>query len=259
MINEELVQEYQNGNKRAIDALLENNGGIIAKISNKYLGVCSNTGIEFDDLFNSGVLGLMYAAEKYNFDIDNKAQFITYAVHYINRYILTCINGRSSKDIENTKLNKNCKSLNTPIKNDGDNEDEIGDFIGEDDSNFENMIEKEFRKTIRIELEDTMNNCLSLKEKEVIKFIYGWDCKVMSLEDIAGIWGTSRNRVWQVKENALRKMRTTAWWKEKGRHYARELKGLVWLGNEKSNKALSQDTIEGNNFINSYFSELMGA
>ena len=55
--NEELVQLYQEGNKQALNELIEQNTGIIKKISNKYMNI--NKMLEFDDLFNSGVIGFI--------------------------------------------------------------------------------------------------------------------------------------------------------------------------------------------------------
>ena len=64
MSNEELVQLYQSGDKTALEKLIQANTGIINKIANKYNGI--NREVEFDDLFQSGVLGLIKAVEKYN-------------------------------------------------------------------------------------------------------------------------------------------------------------------------------------------------
>jgi DNA-directed RNA polymerase specialized sigma subunit len=71
--------------------------------------------LEFDDLFQSGAIGLMKAAEMYKLDLESKAKFTTFAVHYINRWIYRCVNGRSEKDIANTKFYNECKSLNTQL------------------------------------------------------------------------------------------------------------------------------------------------
>ena len=80
MSNEELVQLYQNGDNKALEKLIQANTGIIKKIAIKYNGI--NRELEFDDLFQNGVLGLIEATKKYKFDIEKKAKFITYAVFY---------------------------------------------------------------------------------------------------------------------------------------------------------------------------------
>ena len=90
MSNEELVQLYQNGDKKALEKLIQANTGIINKIANKYNGI--NRELEFNDLFQSGVLGLIKAVEKYNSNHEKKAKFITYAIFLIDRYIYCCVN-----------------------------------------------------------------------------------------------------------------------------------------------------------------------
>ena len=98
MTNEELVLLYQKEDKQALESLIYNNSGIIRKIANKFYGI--NKMIEFDDLIQVGVIGLITAAKKYDINMENKANFITYAFYYIKREIVSCVNGRSSKDIK---------------------------------------------------------------------------------------------------------------------------------------------------------------
>ena len=59
MSNEELVKLYQEGNKKALNDLIEQKIGVIKKIANKYNGI--NKILEFDELVNSGVIGFIYA------------------------------------------------------------------------------------------------------------------------------------------------------------------------------------------------------
>lgn len=137
--------------------------GIIKKIAEKYNKI-RKKGIEFEELFQSEVIGLITAAKNYDFNNDKKAKFITYAVHYINRWIYRCVNGRSDKEIQNNKLYNLTKSLNTPI---GEDEDiELLDIIQVDDNSFENVEYKLYLKQLQQELEKVMNECLSLREKK---------------------------------------------------------------------------------------------
>ncbi len=245
--NEELVKQYQNGSKQALDDLLQQNIGIIKKIAENYNKI-GKKGIEFDDLFNSGVIGLIAAAKNYDFNNEKKAKFITYAVHYINRQICICANGRSDKEIQNNKLYNFTKSLNTPI---GQDEDiELLDIIQVDDNSFENVEYKLYLKQLRQELEKVMNECLSLREREVIKFLYGWECDVMKMQEVGEILNITRERVRQIKENAFRKIRHTSWCRIKGQEYYNEIFG---------GRKLSYSNIERElDFINRYFDDLMG-
>lgn len=208
MSNEKLVQLYQNGDNKALEELIEANTGIIKKIAIKYNDI--NRELEFDDLFQNGVLGLIAAAKKYKFDIEKKAKFITYAVYYIERYIQRCVNGGSSKEIGNNKLYSSCTSLNIPVGEEGETR-ELGDFIEDIDYGFENIEEKIFLKNLRKELEDLMQAHNTLEQREVLKFKYGWNTTPMKLDDIADIFGITRDKVRNIESGALRKLRNSSW------------------------------------------------
>lgn len=207
MANEELVQKYQNGDVNALDELIGDNSRIVYKIVNKYNGV--NRELEEDDLYQSGLTGLIIAAKKYKFDIKNKAKFITYAVFFIDRYIQRCVNGNSQKEISNNEIYKKCTSLNISIGKDDDRE--IGDLIEDIDYGFENIEEKVFFNKLRNELEDVMRVENTLQEREVLKFKYGWNTKQYTLKEIGDILGVTGERVRQIESRALRKLRNSKW------------------------------------------------
>ena len=207
MSNEELVQLYQNGDKKALEELIQANTGIIHKIANKYNGI--NRELEFNDLFQSGVLGLINAVEKYNCNHEKKAKFITYAIFLIDRYIYCCVKGRGSKEIENNKFYNSCTSLNAPI-----GEDETGeviDFIEGVDYGFENIEEKIFLINLRNELEEIMQKYNTLEQREILKHRYGWNTKPMTLNDVADIFDTTGNKVRNIESMALRRLRNSSW------------------------------------------------
>ena len=207
MSNEELVQIYQTGDNKALEELIQANTGIINKIANKYYGI--NRELEFDDLFQNGVLGLIAAAKKYKFDIENRAKFITYAVHYINRYINSCVNGITSKDIENNKFYHQCTSLNKPTGE--EEETEIGECVAYIDYGFENIEEKIFLNKLREDLEEVMQQRNTLEQREILKLKYGWNSKPMKLDDIAEIYSITRDKVRNIESGALRKLRHSSW------------------------------------------------
>lgn len=208
MNNEELVQLYQNGDNKALEELIQANTGIIKKIAIKYNGI--NRELEFDDLFQNGVLGLIAAAKKYKFDIENKAKFITYAVYYIDRYIHRSVNGGSSKEIGNNKLYSSCTSLNIPMGEEGETR-ELGEFIEDIDYGFESIEEKLFLKNLRKELENLMQTHNTLEQREILKLKYGWNTTPMKLDDIADIFGITKDKVRNIEYMALRKLRNSSW------------------------------------------------
>jgi RNA polymerase sigma factor (sigma-70 family) len=79
--NEELVYLLQQRDKQALKMLLDQNKGIVNKLVNKFYTEKTNS-IDREDLMQEGFIGLILAANKY--DNPNKAQFITYAVFWIN-------------------------------------------------------------------------------------------------------------------------------------------------------------------------------
>lgn len=221
--NEELVKLYQEGDKHAMDKLLEDNRGIITKLVMKYIRV--NKRLEFDELFNSGVIGFMYAAKKYDFNNDKKASFTTYAIHYINRYIYSCVNGHSSTDIENNKFYNATISLNTSV---GEREDiELIESIQVIDYSYENVEYKLYLQKLRQELEGAMKDNLTLKQREVLQFRYGWNTAPMTLQEIGDILGMNREKVRQIEIKTLRHLRNSKWSKTDGREFAKELMGVV--------------------------------
>lgn len=220
--NEELVKLYQEGNKQAMDELLENNSGIIGKLVKKYLFI--NKKFEYDDLFNSGVVGFIKAAQMYDFNNEKRAKFSTFAIFIVDKEIFTSINGRSSKDIENNRIYDSAISLNTPV---GENEDtELLNAIGDKDYSFENVEYQLYLKQLRSELEKVMDECLTLNQREVLKFRYGWNVAPMALQEIGDILGMSRERVRQIEAKTLRTIRNSKWTKTTGREFARELIGV---------------------------------
>ena len=207
MSNEELVQLCQSGDKTALEQLIQANTGIINKIANKYNGI--NRELEFDDLFQSGVLGLIKAVEKYNPNHEKKTKFITYAVFYIDRYIYGCVNGWGNKEIENNKFYNSCTSLDVPI---GEDETEkVIDFVEGVDYGFENVEEKIFLINLRNELEEVMLKYNTLEQREILKNRYGWNTEPMALNDISEIFNSTVSKVRNTEILALRKLRHSSW------------------------------------------------
>ena len=87
MNNEELVYEYQSGNKKALDEIVERNKGIVIKIVNHYY--LSNKTVDFEDLEQTAMLGLINAVIHYDFNNSKKAKFITFAVRPNNRFLIS--------------------------------------------------------------------------------------------------------------------------------------------------------------------------
>lgn len=221
MSNEELVVLYQIGSKQALENLIENNGGIIRKIAIKYNSF--NNLLELDDLIQSGTIGLINAANKYDNTLENKANFLTYAFYYIEREIQVCVNGRSSKNINNTKFYKTVKSLNVKVGK--EEEMELLDMINSNDKSMENVEEQLYLKQLRSELEEAMIDSNTLKEREITKLYYGWNIKPVQAIEIADMLELSQKEVHNGLQRALNKLRNSKWFRIQGRkYYADEVK-----------------------------------
>lgn len=75
--NAELMYKYKSGDKRARDALCNENMGLVRKIAHSF----SKSGVGYEDLVQTGVIGLIKAID--NFDISQDVKFSTYAVPLI--------------------------------------------------------------------------------------------------------------------------------------------------------------------------------
>ncbi|ABR37096.1 sigma-70 family RNA polymerase sigma factor [Clostridium beijerinckii] len=247
MSNEELVLLYQQGNIKALESLIEANEGIVKKLANKFNGI--NKMIEFDDLVQAGIIGLINAANKYNNELENKASFITYAFQYIKREIFSCVNGRSEKEISNNKLYNSCVSLDVPIQE--DNDIQLKDTIESIDYGFENVEEKIYIKQLREELEDAMLDNNTLKEREILQLCYGWNYqKIFTYKEVAETLNISINSIPQIEFNALRKLRNSTWGKEKVKEYMRDKVESIM----ESSRYNQDKVIDKINLIDKYFS-----
>lgn len=206
MNNEELVQLYQNGDVNALDELIGDNSGIVYKIAIKYDGV--NRELELGDLIQEGILGLIEAAKRYDFNNEKKAKFITYAVYYIDRYINRSVNGGSSKEKGNNEFYHNCSSLNVPVGEEGI---ELGDLIEGIDYGYENIEEKLFLDKLRKDLEELMITHNTLEQRQVLQFKYGWNANPMLVKEIADVLDVTSDKVRNIEYNALNKLRKTSW------------------------------------------------
>jgi len=221
MTNEELVLLYQQGDKEALESLIVNNGGIVGKISLKYNNF--NKLLELDDIIQAGTIGLINAANKYDSTLENKANFITYAFYYIEREVQVCVNGKTSKDINNTKFYKTVKSLNVPVGE--EEETELLNMIDSHDKSMENVEEEIYINQLRSELEGAMVHVNTLIEREVLKLHYGWNIEPISLQEIEDMLSIAGEKAKYIEAKALRKIQNSVWARTKGKKYRDEIIG----------------------------------
>ena len=87
--NEEIVEQFQLGNQNALAALVEKNQGLVRSRASYFFRSHGND-LDLEDLVQSGMLGMIRAAEK--FDLSLGYKFTTYAYKWIDKAIRKAIN-----------------------------------------------------------------------------------------------------------------------------------------------------------------------
>lgn len=200
--------------------MLEGNLRFVITVAKQY----QNQGIDLSDLIAEGNFGLMKAIN--NFDWTKNNRFISYAVWWIKQSILQSLNENSrtirlpvnvvqdmqKEKRENEKTNKDLsdKFANLPrmidldmhINEDGDTLIDIikNDNVQSPDEVFDT---KDILKQKMIEIMGVLDE----REKIIIEDYYGITGTPRTLEDIGSDFNLTKERVRQIKEKALRKLR----------------------------------------------------
>ena len=239
----ELAQKIHKGDRRALDKLTRANLRFVVSVAKQY----QNQGLALNDLIDEGNLGLIKAAQK--FDETRGFKFISYAVWWIRQSILQAISEQSrivrmplnqvgfqSKlakavvnfeqanerrpsvkelaDILETDEGKVREALGTNGKKvsvdapfqDDDSNSLIDIMTDEDAPTTDNNMERE---SLSKDLEAALST-LSEREQQVLKMLFGIGCNEMTAEEVANSLSLTRERVRQIKERALRRLRDDA-------------------------------------------------
>jgi RNA polymerase primary sigma factor len=203
-----------------IKELLEGNLRFVITVSKQY----QNQGLDLPDLIAEGNYGLLKAIE--NFDWSKKLRFISYAVWWIRQSILQSLNEnartirlpvnvvqdlyRAKKAIEKMdgELPENLVNLpytvdlDSPLNDEGDTLMDL--VVNHNARSPEDGLSAE--KTIKDKLM-SMLNVLDEREKIIIEDYFGLSGNNRTLEDIGNDFDLTKERVRQIKEKALRKLR----------------------------------------------------
>jgi len=223
----EIAKRISGGDETAIDELVMANLRFVISIAKDY----QNQGISLADLISEGNYGLMVAAKR--FDHTKGFRFISYAVWWIKQSILQCLNDNSrmvripanmvnklskiNKEIERFEKEferaptsdeveylhiPTCGSLNKQINEDGD---ELSVLIKDDtfDSPDSGLDEND---TLSGKLTWVMSY-LSPREREIVNCYFGIYGSPMTLEAIGEELELTKERIRQIKESAIRKIR----------------------------------------------------
>ncbi|MCB0449780.1 MAG: RNA polymerase sigma factor RpoD/SigA [Confluentibacter sp.] len=237
----ELAQKIRLGDQKALDTLTTANLRFVVSVAKQY----QNQGLTLPDLINEGNAGLVKAAKR--FDETRGFKFISYAVWWIRQAILQALaeqsrivrlplnkigainkinkayafleqtheRAPSAEEIANTleltltevkqsmKISGRHVSMDAPLK-DGETST-LYDVVNSQESPRPDV--NLMNDSLNIEITRALN-MLSEKEADVIRYYYGvCDKQAMSLEEIGEVFGLTRERVRQIKEKGIRRLR----------------------------------------------------
>jgi len=240
----ELARKIKAGDEDALNKLTTTNLRFVVSVAKQY----QNQGISLQDLINEGNVGLIKAAKR--FDETRGFKFISYAVWWIRQSILQAIADQSRivrlplnqvgvinkikketarleqklkrvptteeiaeaidmpvyKVSEIMKMNNHPQSIDSPIS---PNEETrfVDIFVHENDDDTDTILMQE---SLAAEIHDVLNT-LPEKEREVLMLFYGINTShEHTLDEIGDHLDLSRERVRQIKERALKKLRTNS-------------------------------------------------
>ncbi|MBF62387.1 MAG: RNA polymerase subunit sigma [Xanthomarina sp.] len=240
----ELAQRIREGDQLALDKLTTSNLRFVVSVAKQY----QNQGLTLPDLINEGNAGLVKAAKR--FDETRGFKFISYAVWWIRQAILQALAEQSrivrlplNKIGSINKINKaysyleqahqrppspeeiakelemTVSDVKQSLKNSGRHLSMDAPLKeGEDSSLYDVVKSGESPNPDKTLMNDSLNlevnralNTLSQREADVVRLYYGINNEQpMSLEEIGETFGLTRERVRQIKEKGIRRLRHTS-------------------------------------------------
>ena len=181
------------GDIDALEVLTICNGGLVGFFAKKYLG----KGLTFDELKSAGYEGLINAINKFNYTEN--------AIEGFSSYISAAIENQMKNELRKYNKHSHVLSFEQPIgqNKDGD-EMKIEDLIGTDaDQLIEDVIAE-----MKIDIVREALQCLNSREQQIILLRYGLDeTHKKTQEEVAEIFGCSKNTIVKQEQKALIKMR----------------------------------------------------
>ena len=189
----ELAVKIRKGDKSALDKLVNANLKFVVNYAKQY----RKSGVPFSDLISEGNIGLIKAAEK--FDETKGVKFISYAVWWIRNSIQECINrylGNVEEVNAETYVFDNCKKAEY---------DYSSKMVNEEFE--EELTNLQSREATISELMKTLKK----REIRILSLYFGlYDGKEMTLDEIGQEMDLTKERVRQIKDKALVKLKVNA-------------------------------------------------
>ncbi len=238
-----LARSIKNGDQTALDKLVRANLRFVVSVSKQY----QNQGLSLPDLINEGNLGLIKAAQR--FDETRGFKFISYAVWWIRQSILQALAEQArivrlplNKIGSINKITKTFSALEQTFEREPTAEEIasvlelspnevkrsmeiVGKHISIDaplneseDMSMSDILEATdvggpdknlLNDSLLKEIERTLTT-LSKRESDIIRHYFGINTQALTLEEIGDELGLTRERVRQIKEKAIRRLKHTA-------------------------------------------------
>ena len=236
----ELAQRIHQGEQAALDKLVSANLRFVVSVAKQY----QNQGLSLSDLIDEGNLGLIKAAQK--FDETRGFKFISYAVWWIRQSILQAIAEQSNlvrvpqnqvglvnkaskaqsrfeqlherkasveelavelnmpveKMAETLKANHRSVSVDAPFAEGEDNS--LLDVLPNNDSP---MADSTVNQESLVQEVNRVLEQLPQRERDIVKLFFGIGGQEMTLEEIGAKFDLTRERVRQIKEKAIRRLK----------------------------------------------------
>jgi RNA polymerase primary sigma factor len=240
----ELAQRIKAGDQRALEKLTKANLRFVVSVAKQY----QNQGLTLPDLINEGNLGLIKAAQR--FDETRGFKFISYAVWWIRQSILQALAEQSrivrlplNKIGSINKINKmfalleqsnerppsaeeiakeldmTVNDVKESMKNSGRHLSMDAPLVEGEDSNLYDVLrsgespnpDRELiHESLQTEIERALET-LTPREADVVRLYFGLsDQNPMTLEEIGETFDLTRERVRQIKEKAIRRLKHTS-------------------------------------------------
>jgi len=240
----ELAQKIKAGDQAALEKLTKANLRFVVSVAKQY----QNQGLTLPDLINEGNLGLIKAAQR--FDETRGFKFISYAVWWIRQSILQALAEQSSivrlplnKIGSINKINKmyalleqsnerpptaeeiakeldmTVNDVRESMKNSGRHLSMDAPLVEGEDSNLYDVLRSGespnpdralIQESLRTEIERSLET-LTPREADVVRLYFGLaDQHPMTLEEIGETFDLTRERVRQIKEKAIRRLKHTS-------------------------------------------------
>ena len=240
----ELAQRVKQGDQLALEKLTKANLRFVVSVAKQY----QNQGLTLPDLINEGNLGLIKAAQR--FDETRGFKFISYAVWWIRQSILQALAEQSrivrlplNKIGSINKINKmyafleqanervpsaeeiakeldmTVSDVKESMKNSGRHVSMDAPLVEGEDSNLYDVLKsgespnpdkKLLHESLKTEIERSLET-LTPREADVVRLYFGLgDQHAMTLEEIGETFDLTRERVRQIKEKAIRRLKHTS-------------------------------------------------